>query len=315
MSQTSSAATVVPAGSAALAAKQQRLSDLEGDLVRFELAKIATGAILKEIRDEALFLVSGGPGSRAYADFAGYCADRWGIGEREVARRIEAAENVQKLVDAGVDPLQAPRNPWQARELAVLINATDVQTGVVTWRRALTDSQDPTINPAGQMTGEFLKSYVTAALHDAGKQRRAGTPRTRPSSRNTGNQTSAPAVNPAPGMLNAQAQAWAAHSASSAVADGVASSQPSLQVAAPVSVDTSVLAGLAADVKARRLQLANPLARRPLFGNLTLLLTELEAVLVKPAALSPEGQALQAALLGLADRIAEKAQPTAQPVP
>ena len=82
----SQSATVVPAGSAALAQKQQRLSDLENDLLRFELAKIRTGAILREIRDEALFVVAGASGSRAYADFASYCSDRWGIGEREVAR-------------------------------------------------------------------------------------------------------------------------------------------------------------------------------------------------------------------------------------
>ena len=307
MSQSSSASTVVPAGSAALAAKQQRLSDLESDLVRFELAKIATGAILKEIRDDALFLVAGATGSRAYADFAGYCADRWGIGEREVARRIEAAENVQKLIDAGVDPLQAPRNPWQARELAVLINATDVQTGVATWQQALTDSQDPTINPAGQITGEFLKGYVTKALADAGKQRRQGTPRARPGSKNTGAQTPAPA--------NANQPSVPSSPAPQAPAVNGAVSQPSLQVAAPVAVDVTVLAGIASDVKARRMQLANPLARKPLFGGLTLLLEEVEAVLVKPAAVSPEGQALQAALLKLADKIAEKSQVPAPVAP
>ena len=49
MSQSSSA-TVVPAGSAALAAKQQRLAHLESDLLKFEVAKIATGAILREIQ-------------------------------------------------------------------------------------------------------------------------------------------------------------------------------------------------------------------------------------------------------------------------
>ena len=59
------------------------------------------------------------------------------------------------------------------------------------------------------------------------------------------------------------------------------------------------------------MQLANPLARKPLFGGLTLLLQELEAVLVKPAAISAEGQALQAALMALADKIAEKATPAA----
>ena len=62
-------------------------------------------------------------------------------------------------------------------------------------------------------------------------------------------------------------------------------------------------------MKSRRLQQANPLARKPLFGGLTLLLEAIEGGLVKPAAISPEGQALQAALLSLADKIAEKAQP------
>jgi hypothetical protein len=301
VSQTS-AAQVVPAGSAALAQKQQRLEALENDLRRFELAKIQTGGLLKEIRDEALYLVAGGSGSRAYADFGAYCADRWNIHDREVARRIEAFENVQRLVDAGVDPLLAPRNPWQARELAVLINATDLATGVKTWQKALTDSQDPVLNPAGQITGEFLKGYVTEALSQAGKQRRQGTSRARPSSRNTGNQT------PAPSGTGSSVPLQPSPSAT-VVSNGPAVSQPSLQVAAPQGADVSVLAGIASDVKARRLQQANPLARKSLYGNLTLLLEAIEAGLVKPAALSAEGQALQAALLSLADKIAEKAQP------
>ena len=263
MSQSSS--TVVPAGSAALAAKQQRLADLESDLLKFEVAKIATGAILREIRDEALFLVAGASGSRAYADFASYCSDRWGIGEREVARRIEAADIVQQLVDAGVDPLNAPRNPWQARELSVLINATDVQTGVQTWQKALVDSQDPKINPAGQITGEFLKGYVTKALTGAGKARRQGTSRARPSSKNTGAQTPAPAQASQPSTSAPAAPV--SPPAAPAVNGAVPSSQPSLQVAQPVAVDASVLADIAADVKARRMQLANPLARKPLFGG------------------------------------------------
>ena len=152
MSQTNGIATT---GSAGLAAQQQRLSDLEQDLMKFEVAKIATGGILREIRDDALFLVAGGTGARAYADFASYCADRWNIGDREVARRIEAFENVQKLIEAGVDPLAAPKNPWQAREVAVLINQVGLPAAVTTWQKALTDSQNPTINPAGVMTGEF----------------------------------------------------------------------------------------------------------------------------------------------------------------
>ena len=309
MSQSSNAATVVPAGSAALAQKQQRLASLESDLLRFEVAKIATGAILREIRDEALFLVAGASGSRAYADFASYCSDRWGIGEREVARRIEAADIVQQLVDAGVDPLNAPRNPWQARELSILINATDVQTGVATWQKALVDSQDPTINPAGQITGEFFKGYVTKALADAGKARRQGTPRARPGSKNTGTQTPAPAQASQPSTPASPApQAPAANGA-------VPSSQPSLQVAQPVAVDVSVLADIAADVKSRRLQQANPLARKPLYGGLVLLLEAIEGGLVKPAAVSPEGQALQAALLSLADKIAEKSQAPAPVAP
>ena len=303
VSQSSSAATVVPAGSAALAAKQQRLSDLESDLLRFEVAKIATGAILREIRDDALFLVAGASGSRAYADFASYCSDRWGIGEREVARRIEAADIVQQLVDAGVDPLNAPRNPWQARELSVLINATDVQTGVQTWQKALVDSQDPKINPAGQITGEFLKGYVTKALTGAGKARRQGTPRARPGSTNTGTQTPAPAPSAPAAPVSPPA--------APAVNGAVPTSQPSLQVAQPVAVDATVLASLASDVKSRRMQLASPLARKPLFGGLTLLLEAIEAGMVKPAAISAEGQALQAALVALADKIAEKATPAA----
>ena len=306
MSQSSSAATVVPAGSAALAAKQQRLSDLESDLVKFEAAKIATGAILREIRDEALFLVAGASGSRAYADFASYCSDRWGVGEREVARRIEAADIVQSLVDAGVNPMNAPRNPWQARELSVLINATDVATGVQTWQKALTDSQDPKINPAGQITGEFLKGYVTKALTGAGKARRQGTSRARPGSVNTGTQTPAPSAPAAPTSPPSAPAPQAP-----AVNGAVPSSQPSLQVQAPQAVDASLLALLASDLRARRLQMANPLARRPLFGGVTLLLEALEATLVKPAAISAEGQALQAALIALSDKIAEKATPAA----
>lgn len=297
----SQSATIQPKGSAALAQKQQRLANLESDLVRFELAKIEVGGILKEIRDDALFLVAGGPGARAYADFATYCADRWGVGEREVARRIEAYDIVRALVDAGVDPLNAPKNPWQARELAVLIKATDTPTAVGTWQKALTDSQDPKLNPAGMMTGEFLKTRVTAALTAAGAKRRAGTPRPRPSSVNTGNQTPAPAQASAPSVPSAPTANGPAP-----VVPPSQNSQQSLQVVPASQVDASVLADIASDVKARRASLANPLSRRPLFGGLTLLLTELEKVMVKPAALSAEGQDLQKALLALADRIAEK---------
>ena len=150
---------------------------------------------------------------------------------------------MQQLVDAGVDPLNAPRNPWQARELSVLINATDVQTGVATWQQALVDSQDPTINPAGQITGEFLKGYVTKALSGAGKARRQGTPRARPGSKNTGTQTPAPAVAQNTGQVNANNSPAPSPSATPAV-NGVPSSQPSLQVAQPVAVDTSVLADI-----------------------------------------------------------------------
>lgn len=304
MSQSASA-TVVPKGSAALAAKQQQLEALEAQLRTFEMAKIATGGILKEIRDDALFLVAGTTGARAYADFAQYCQDRWGIGDREVARRIEAYDNVQKLIEAGVDPLQAPKNPWQARELAVLINQTDVATAVDTWNRAVKDSAN---NPAGMLTGEFLKGYVTKALADHGKTRRPGTSRARPTA-GSGVQTPAPAQASAPAShTGGFAPSTPSAPAPSAPSANGQVSAPSLQVAPPAGsfVDASVLADIAGDVKARRSQLANPLARKPLFGGLTLLLSEIERVMVKPAALSQEGQDLQKALLALADKIAEK---------
>jgi len=310
MSQSTGTNGIATTGSSALAAKQQRLSDLEGDLMRFELAKIATGGILKEIRDDALFLVAGGTGSRAYADFASYCADRWNIGDREVARRIEAYENVQKLIEAGVDPLHAPKNPWQAREVAVLINQVGLPVAVSTWQKALTDSQDPKVNPAGVMTGEFLKGYVTSALHANGKQRRSGTPRPRPSTgTNAGVQTAVPAPPPivTPAAPPVSAIPPLSPSPAQTPAPAPVSSQTTLQVAVTTTADVSVLPALAADVKARRVQIGNPLARRPLFGGLTLLLTDLEAVMVKVAATSAEGQALQAALTKLADKIAEKA--------
>jgi len=303
MSQTNGIATT---GSAGLAAKQQRLADLEGDLMKFELAKIATGGILREIREDGLFLVAGGPGARAYADFASYCADRWNIGDREVARRIEAFENVQKLIEAGVDPLAAPKNPWQAREVAVLINQVGLPAAVTTWQKALTDSQNPTINPAGVMTGEFLKGYVTTALHANGKQRRSGTPRPRPSTgTNAGVQTSVPA--PAPASAPAAPAPAAAPAPVQTPAPAPATSQTTLQVAVTTTADVSVLPALAADLKARRMQLASPLARKPLFGGTVLLLAELEKAMVNVAATSAEGQALQAALISLADKIAEKA--------
>jgi hypothetical protein len=300
MSQTNGIATT---GSANLASQQQRLADLEGDLMKFELAKIATGGILREIRDDALFLVAGGTGSRAYADFASYCADRWNLGDREVARRIEAFENVQLLIEAGVDPLQAPRNPWQAREVAVLMNQVGLPVAVSTWRKALTDSQDPKINPAGMMTGAFLKDYVTSALHANGKQRRSGTPRPRPSTgTNAGVQTSVPA----PTIVTGPAAVATAPAPAPAAAPAT-TTPTTLQVAVTVTADVSVLPALAADVKDRRLHIANPLTRRPLFGGVALLLAELEKAMVKTAATSAEGQALQAALTSLADRIAEKA--------
>ena len=62
----------------------------------------------------------------------------------------------------------------------MLINQVGLPAAVTTWQKALTDTQNPTINPAGVMTGEFLKGYVTTALHANGKQRRSGTPRPRP---------------------------------------------------------------------------------------------------------------------------------------
>jgi hypothetical protein len=307
VSQSNGTPQIVSAGQQAIDQKRTRLAQIESDLAMFEMAKIKTGELLREIRDSALFLVAGGPGSRAYADFASYCTDRWGIGERETGRRIEAFENVQLLLDAGVPPALAPTNPWQARDLAVLIHRTDAATAAQTWQKALTDSADPKINPAGRITGAFLQGYVTQALNNAGRGRKVGTSRARPASTSTV-------------VLNGQAAAFAAASAASATHAAPAPvavpiTQPSVTPVSPVGTDVAILANIASDVKDRRAVLANPLARRPLFGGLTLLVEEITAKMTKGAAVSAEGQALQRALLELSNAISEKAStPTPAPV-
>jgi len=304
---------MTPNQTAGLAAKQQKLADLEGLLVKFEMAKVEVGGILKTIRDENLFLVAQG---RAYPDFVSYCEDRWGVGEREIARRIEAYDQVHALIDAGVDPARAPQNPWQARALQVLINRTDVHTAAAAWQKALTDSQDPRLNPAGRMTGAFLKEQVDEALKAAGRARKAGTPRPRASSTVNvrSHQRGAPGSAGSAGQqaANQAAQANSAPPAQPAPAPAPVT-QPSLTPTVTTATDVTAIGDIAADVSQKRLALSNVLQRRTLFANLEVLADAIAAQIGKGAAQSAEGQKLQAALTRLVDAIADKTAVTAAP--
>jgi hypothetical protein len=188
------------------------------------------------------------PASRQYTE------QRWGFGKREADRKIDAFNQVQQLRDFGVREADLPQNPWQARDLAVLINKTDVATAAGTWVRALAASQDPMLNPAGRLTGVFLKGYVDQALADAGANRRAGTSRARAGSATQYSGASNGTVVATHSRRNRAAGAPSPSSSvatSSPAAPAVGVQAPStngVAVTTPVEVNCEVLFELADDV-------------------------------------------------------------------
>lgn len=287
---------------AAVKAQRDKLFDLEKKLELIEAGKIAAGGLLQTIRDENLWAVDP---DRAYADFYHYTELRWGFQKREADRKIDAFNQVRELADAGVPQDALPTNPWQTRDLAVLINKTDVATAAGAWQKALTDSQDTTINPAGRLTGAFLKGYVDAALQTAGAQRRQGSSRARAGSTTTASngkvvhvtghtrQVSAPAAQAPTPSLNA----------SPAPAPAPAVQAPStngLGIVPPAAVSAEVLFELADDVKAHRISLSNPLARTPLFEGLAELLEQVAAMVTPGIGAGAEASRLILAATDLA---------------
>ena len=280
----------------AIDAKRDRLFDLEKKLELIEAGKIAAGGILQTIRDENLWSVDP---DRAYADFYTYTEQRWGFQKREADRKIEAYNQVRALADAGVPQDALPNNPWQTRDLAVLINKTDVTTAAGAWQKALTDSQDPAKNPAGRLTGAFLKGYVDQALATAGAQRRQGTSRARP-----GSSTAAVGgkVTHVTGHTRRVGGAPATPAAPAAQAPAAAPSAPAqapstngLGVLPPVETTAEVLFELADDVKTHRISVSNPLARKPLFEGAAALLEALASMMDATAKATEEGAALKSA--------------------
>ena len=288
-------AQMTSAQKTAIQAQRAKLFDLEKTLELIEQGKIAAGGILQTIRDEQLFAVDP---DRAYASFEQYTEARWGFGKREADRKIDAFNQVQQLRDFGVKEADLPQNPWQARDLAVLINKTDVATAAGTWVRALAASQDPQLNPAGRLTGVFLKGYVDQALADAGANRRQGTSRARAGSATvaTGNGTvrvasharRTPSV-PSPSLSGATPAPTAQVGVQAPSTNGVA-------IITPVEVNCEVLFELADDVRTRRLHLGNPLSRKPLLEGVAALLTEITAQCNPAVRATAEYQALADAI-------------------
>jgi len=286
-------AQMTSAQKTAVQAQRARLFDLEKTLELIEAGKIAAGGILQQIRDEQLFAVDP---DRAYASFEQYTEQRWGFGKREADRKIDAFNQVQQLRDFGVREADLPQNPWQARDLAVLINKTDVATAAGTWVRALAASQDPMLNPAGRLTGVFLKGFVDQALADAGANRRAGTSRARAGSATQASNGTVTNVTAHTRRTGAQ-QSPPSPSSSAApnVGPNVGVAAPStngVAVTTPVEVNCEVLFELADDVRTRRLSVDNPLSRKPLFDGLSALIEQVAAMMTPTAAGSPEGVAL-----------------------
>jgi hypothetical protein len=284
-------AQMTSAQKTAVQAQRARLFDLEKTLELIEAGKIAAGGILQEIRDQQLFAVDP---DRAYASFEQYTEQRWGFGKREADRKIDAFNQVQALRDHGVAEAQLPQNPWQARDIAVLVNKTDVATAARTWTKALSDSQDPQINPAGRLTGVFLKGYVDAALQQAGAARRQGTSRARAGS-------ATQASNGTVVGVSAHTRRVSSPSSSGATPPpapvGVAApSTNGVAVVTPVEVNCEVLFELADDVRTRRLHLGNPLSRKPLLEGVAALLTEITAQTAPAVRATSEYQALADAI-------------------
>jgi len=300
-------AALTKAQKQAIDAKRDTLIDLERKLELIEAGKIMAGGLLMQIRDEQLWSVDP---DRAYASFEDYTEQRWGFGKREAERKIDAFCQVKSLQDAGVNEADLPSNPWQARDITVLANKTDTATAARTWVTALTDARDPQKNPTGRFTGVWLKGYVDAALKAAGAQRRQGTSRARAgtATQAAGNgkvvhvtgHTRQVGGTPASPVLNAQAAAWAAQSAASAANTQVPSTN-GLGVLPPQQASVEVLFELADDIKARRLHLGNPIARKPLFDGLVAVLNEVREQMTDTARNTEEARALVDAMLDLAN--------------
>ena len=281
----------------AIQEQRARLFDLEKTLELIEAGKIAAGGILQQIRDEQLFAVDP---DRAYASFEQYTEQRWGFGKREADRKIDAFNQVQALRDHGVAEAELPQNPWQARDIAVLVNKTNVATAALTWTKALADSQDPQINPAGRLTGVFLKGYVDAALQQAGAARRQGTSRARAGS---ATQASNGTVVATHSRRNRAAGVSSPSSSVATPAPAVGVQAPStngVAVTTPVEVNCEVLFELADDLRTRRIHTDNPLSRKPLFDGLATLVEQLAAVVTPTAVASQEGRDLAFHLAKLA---------------
>ena len=288
--------TMTKAQTAAIKAQRDKLFDLEKKLELIEAGKIAAGGLLQTIRDENLWAVDP---DRAYADFYHYPEQRWGFQKREADRKIDAYNQVQALADAGVPQDALPTNPWQTRDLAVLINKTDVPTAAGAWQKALTDSQDTTINPAGRLTGAFLKGYVDAALQTAGAQRRQGSSRARAGSTTTASNGKVVHVTghtrqvspPSSPSLNASPATQAP-------------STNGLGIVPPAAVSVEVLFELADDVANHRVSVTNPLARKPLFEGIITLLQAVELKLETSTKSSEEAVALKKVCEDLAASLA-----------
>lgn len=272
-----------------LAADRVTLLDLERKLELIEAGKIMAGGLLLQIREEQLWSVDP---DRAYASFEQYTEMRWGFGKREADRKIEAFQQVKALQDAGVTEADLPTNPWQARDLTVLINKTDASTGARTWVKALTDSRDPAINPTGRFTGVFLKGYVDAALATAGAQRRQGTSRARQGTATTGTNGQVQHTTGKTRKISANQQIGAA------VGPAPATQTPStngLGVLPPAGANAEVLFEISDDIRTRRTHIGNPLARKPLFDGVASLLEEMATQMVDAAKVSPEAAGLKVA--------------------
>ena len=291
-------AALTKAQKQAIDAKRDTLIDLERKLELIEAGKIMAGGLLMQIRDEQLWSVDP---DRAYASFEDYTEQRWGFGKREAERKIDAFCQVKSLQDAGVNEADLPSNPWQARDITVLANKTDTATAARTWVTALTDARDPQKNPTGRFTGVWLKGYVDAALKAAGAQRRQGTSRAR-----AGTATQASGNGKVVHVVNHTRQVGGspATAAGAPIAQAAPAQVPStngLGVLPPQQASVEVLFELADDIKARRLHLGNPIARKPLFDGLVAVLNEVREQMTDTARNTEEARALVDAMLDLAN--------------
>lgn len=304
---------LTPTQQTQLDAKRARLFALEHQLELIEAGKIAAGGLLLEIREGQLWSVDP---DRAYADFYAYTELRWGFAKREADRKIEAWGQVQELLGAGVPQADLPTNPWQTRDLTVLINKTDVATGARTWVAALTDSRDPTKNPAGRLTGAFLKGYVDAALQQQGAGRRRGSSRARAGTSTAA--TNGRVVHVTGHTRRVGGIAPVATNATATPAGTVVAPSPAvgaqstngLGVLPPEAVSVELLFELADDVRTRRVHVGNPLARKPLFDGLRALIVEVRASLTAADVQGQEARDLSTAAAALSDVVERlRAQP------